>query len=353
MAREYAPIKLAIWADDDFRALSMPAQHLYFLLLTSPSLSHCGVADWRPNRIAALIGGATTDGILEAADELVARLFILVDEDTEEVLVRSFVRHDGLMKQPKMATAMATAHAAVASTTLRGVIVHELNRLKEDFPAIHGWGSEKATEILSKATVNPFTYPLGNGSIKGIGKGKPNPSVKGWPTPVPVPTTKEQISTSDDAGMFPVTAYPRPKKDADYAEEFNDFWSVYPLKKGKEPALKAFIKARRSGVPLEVLRAAAERYRGDVRGVEPAKVKWPQGWINDKRWQDYDEPSVTGGDVDPNEILGPDYWTPPVPPREVDDGPPHLRAEWFKAREQERKLERIETAKLTLARRSA
>ena len=51
MAREIANIRLSMWADRDWQALSRGAQHLYMYLLSSPSLSYAGVCDWRPNRI--------------------------------------------------------------------------------------------------------------------------------------------------------------------------------------------------------------------------------------------------------------------------------------------------------------
>lgn len=196
MAREFAQIKLAIWADDDWRDLSPLARYLYLTLLTNPTLSHCGVADWRPARIGAL-NGMDIDDIDTSAVELVCALYLVIDEDSEEVLIRSFVRNDGLMKQPKMAVAMASAHAAVASKEIRGVIVHELKRLREDFPDLHGWGAERATDLLGMRSVDPSTYPLG----KGSGKGKPTPfdkgSIEGSPTPAPTPTTTpSRLSTS-------------------------------------------------------------------------------------------------------------------------------------------------------------
>jgi hypothetical protein len=192
MAREYAQIKLAIWADDDWRDLSPMARYLYLTLLTSPTLSHCGVADWRPARIAALCG-MTPDEVEEYGGELVAALYLVIDDESEEVLIRSFVRNDGLMKQPKMAVAMASAHAAVASQTIRGIIVHELKRLREDFPTLNGWGSERATELLGLRSVDPSSYPLGKGKATPFGKG----SIKGCPTPAPTPTpTTGSLTTS-------------------------------------------------------------------------------------------------------------------------------------------------------------
>lgn len=83
-----------------------------------------------------------------------------------------------------------------------------------------------------------------------------------------------------------------PPVPAPVDEEFDEFWKHYPLKKGKEPARKAFIKARKSAVPLEKLISGADQYALEVRGLEPSKIKYPQGWLTDKRWQDYEETGV-------------------------------------------------------------
>lgn len=99
--------------------------------------------------------------------------------------------------------------------------------------------------------------------------------------------------------MFPDIPPAAPKVDLD--AEFDTFWADYPLKRGKEPARKAFAKARKSGVPLEKIRSGARQYGLEVRGLDHSKVKYPQGWLTDRRWQDYDEPgqprlrAVSGG----------------------------------------------------------
>lgn len=206
MAREFAQIKLSIWGDDDFRARSVDAQHLYFTLLTSATLTHCGIADWRPARIAAMAEDWTPERVEVAGCELEDALYLVIDRDTEEALIRSYIRNDQLMKQPKMAVAIATAHAGTASRVLRGVVVHELTRLRKEFPDLSGWGSDKALELLDRPSVDPHTFPLrkgsGKGSRKGSGKGSEGVSPAGsegsaegsgngstFPVPIPAPTT--------------------------------------------------------------------------------------------------------------------------------------------------------------------
>lgn len=169
MARTYARVKTAIWADDDFRTLPVDAQHLYFVLMTSSKLSFCGVTDWRPPRIAASAGDWTPAQVITAGEILHRSLYIVVDEVTEEVLLRSFIKHDGLMDQPNVAAAMVADYGHVASSAIRGVIVHELQRLFEEHPELKGWrdqktGKERASSLLGNPSVDPSLNPSGWGS---------------------------------------------------------------------------------------------------------------------------------------------------------------------------------------------
>jgi hypothetical protein len=171
MARDYAHVRVSIWGDDDFRRLTPLAQHLYFVLFTSAQLNHCGVTDWRPPRIAPVAAGLTPAGVMESADELHSRLYVIPDEDTEEILVRSFIRHDELLKNPKMAIAMVRAYAGIASSTLRGVVVHEVRRLYQDFPEYTSWTSKISADALRELLDRPAIDPAGLPMRTPIGRG--------------------------------------------------------------------------------------------------------------------------------------------------------------------------------------
>lgn len=153
MARQYGQIKVSIWVDDDFLDLSPMAQWLFIHLSTHADLSHCGVLDWRLKRILPKAAGLTLDLLESAAQELIDGIYIITDDETEEVLVRSFMRSDGLLKQRNMGAAVAKAHASVASRTIRGVVVHELHRLKDENPDWTSWGALK--EAMSGRSINP------------------------------------------------------------------------------------------------------------------------------------------------------------------------------------------------------
>ena len=155
MGNDYARVARTIWGDDDFRDLPQDSQWLYFYLLTNPSMNYAGVADWRPARIAAHSRDMTALAVESASVELEQNLYIIVDRDTEEVCVRTYIRHDGLMGVWNMAAAMTKSHAGVVSKALRGVVIHELKRLKEDQPDLKGWGRPEVKALLRKGSLEP------------------------------------------------------------------------------------------------------------------------------------------------------------------------------------------------------
>lgn len=200
MARDRANIRVDIWSDDDYRDLTMSAQWLYELLLTHPTLTNAGVADWRPGRLAAHARGVTAEHVLQAAAELEERFFIVTDAETEEVLVRSYLRHDGVLQKPNVSVAMTKAFAAVASTELRGVIVHELQRLAAEHPEWPAWDRPEVQMVLTRRSVDPKR----DGSFNSSGNGYANGSVEGSENnpslqlPLQLPTTSTEASLPDD-----------------------------------------------------------------------------------------------------------------------------------------------------------
>lgn len=161
MARSHARIKTALWHDDDWRRLSMPAQHLYFTLITDPDLSYCGIADWRPTRLVARSGAWLADMAEAAAHELLEARFVMICEATEEALVRSFVRHDGVLQNAKLAVSAANAVGSVASNELRAIVIGEMVRAKKENPDWAAWKADAIKLVLRRESlkahdVDPF-----------------------------------------------------------------------------------------------------------------------------------------------------------------------------------------------------
>ena len=66
---------------------------------------------------------------------------------------------------------------------------------------------------------------------------------------------------------------------------FGRFWDAYPHKVGKPEAFAAWLTALGRGAHPEAVIKAAARYNDDPNR-NPAKTKYPQGWLNAERYND-------------------------------------------------------------------
>jgi len=181
--KDHARINLDIWGDDEWLDLSPAAQHLYFVLWTSPLLSYCGTGEWHPGKIAAKSKGWTTDEVEWAGAELSRNLFLVIDTETSEFILRSWMKHDGLWRTPNMAVSMTKARSDLASRTLRGVVVFEAQKLRKKNPKSGSWERDSVKEMLEQNAVDPTTLEPFDPTVNPGAKGGANPWPKGVPNP--------------------------------------------------------------------------------------------------------------------------------------------------------------------------
>lgn len=211
MAREYARIRMSVNEDEDIEELSADAQWIYFrILVPEPTLNYAGVADWRPRRQRAKARDMSLDRFLAAAAELEEARYILVDLDTEEVLVRSYIRSDELLRNPKMAASVVKGYRAIASRTLRAAVVTEVQRIREDFPDYSSWTHKDTREDLDRLLARPglaeadytrqITVPRTVQNTTGISDPDPVPNTNPDPAPIsnPNPVENTDRGTSPD-----------------------------------------------------------------------------------------------------------------------------------------------------------
>lgn len=132
MARTHGRIMAAIWSDGDFIAMRGSAQRMFMFLLSQPDLSHAGLLPMRVNRWAKKAEDTSPKAIRSELDYLAERGFIVADDETEEVLVRTMVRNDGVYKQPKVMIRMREDARQIESPLLRAAFRRELDRLPLD-----------------------------------------------------------------------------------------------------------------------------------------------------------------------------------------------------------------------------
>lgn len=199
MARTHGRVDIAIWANGDFKKLTKDAQRAYVMLLSQPQINNCGVLPYVPKRWVRLAYEETEDELDQALGGLVDRRFIVLDATTDEVLIRTFIRHDRIEKQPNLVKAAKREFGDIVSTRIQRVLLAEYPQLFD----------EVATEDLRE----PLPEPL---FAEGLPEGVPEPPSRASarsharaPAPSPAPKAGGRATSTEDPPA-PLEAPPAP-----------------------------------------------------------------------------------------------------------------------------------------------
>ena len=178
MARSHATIYGTAWSpESDFRTLPLEAQWLYVALLAQPDLNLCGVMPYIPQRWVRFAPHLDAGRVEAIVANLELRGYVVTDQDTVELWVRSFMFHDRVLAQPQVAMAAAQAFSAVQSPTLRHLIVQSLPpELRHTWPdCLKGIKRDAAKTLLEgcdaaswKPSVTPNASPNARGDLLGV-----------------------------------------------------------------------------------------------------------------------------------------------------------------------------------------
>lgn len=286
MARDRANIRTDMIGDDKYRELTHSEQWLYKLLLIHPSLSYAGVADWRPGKLASTTSDLTAEDVRRIGQGLQAKYFIYIDEETEEVFIRSFVKHDGLLKQHRLPISMANDYAAISSKDIRKFFVHELGRAKEKFPNLKCWEMDRVTGLLERDSADmkkisygdtlPIAFAEGYGKGYGIGYGNgyAETSVEGYGLLTATATATSTSLVSNETKELPGASE---KTNPEAVHELPKNWKP-------DPADLQTIRKKNHNVN-KIVSAFVERAEG-------VKVRdWDQKFTDHVRNLKYQEPS--------------------------------------------------------------
>jgi hypothetical protein len=149
MARGYGRFTTSIWLDPDFTSLTLEQQGAYFTLGLQPDVTAAGVLPYTSRRWSKLSAGMTREGF-EHLVELLAKSdgeHLVVDEDTEEVLIRKFMKWDmGWANTQKRMQVVLDAVDAIASSRIRDSAIRELWKIPDS-----GIGTDASRDALSRA----------------------------------------------------------------------------------------------------------------------------------------------------------------------------------------------------------
>jgi hypothetical protein len=130
MSRAYAQTATSIWRpESDFNDLTDTEQRVYWLLKSQEDISAAGVLTLAVERWAGNARNTTPESIRLDLKGLVDARFIVIDDKTQEVLVRTFVKWDRGYGNQKRRPVIVRAALEVRSPMLRSVLAEELTKV--------------------------------------------------------------------------------------------------------------------------------------------------------------------------------------------------------------------------------
>jgi len=147
--RNFARFTTSLYRDPDFTSLTFEQQGVYFMLGLQPEVTAAGtlaLTTGRWSRHAANCNRRELEELIVALEHHAGR-HLVVDEDTEELLIRKFIKWDGGWSNSKRLPVVIEAVKAIVSVHIRDIAVEELRRIGSGIP-------HNATEKLARDAVS-------------------------------------------------------------------------------------------------------------------------------------------------------------------------------------------------------
>jgi len=159
---------------------------MYLVLFGQKDVNNAGILPWLPTRWAKYCEGMSVADVETAVTELEEHRFVFVDTDTDELLIRTFIRGDGVIKQPNVFKNALKCAELIESERLRRVLASELRGLRRrDAEAVADRIDPNPSETLTEGFENPsetLPEPLNPSGTpreprgEGVGEGEKVPT---------------------------------------------------------------------------------------------------------------------------------------------------------------------------------
>ena len=264
---EYGKIFKRVWGDADFKALTCQQQLLYLKLVSQTDISLAGVLTLATIRWAGQTAGVTDKDIARTLAELEAARFIVCDRETQEVLVRSYVRNDLGWRSSKTMKAVKAAVGRILSPRLRGVISAEL--LKVDTSGLSDRKSE-TYELSPREYIDSVIRDL-------VDENPPVDTPCDTPSDTPCDTPSDGVSRSGplthalaNANANANANAPARERTTTRAHQLPDDWQP-------KPETVAAMSAAMPGVDFRLEHA---KFRDHYKSNGKAMKDWDATWRN-------------------------------------------------------------------------
>lgn len=277
MARNHARILSSVWDDDDFLALSEAAQRAYFVVISQPELTACGVLTFNPKRLGRLANDSTAARVNKAVRFLVAAGYLILDDDTDEMWVRTFMKHDRINESPNMLKAAARSWRSIHSRSIRQHVYDQLPEVvKPMWPdAVLAVSPKALGEVLAEGQREPEGEPDEEGLPEGFPEGFAEPNAE----PLPEGAVDHSLSPKPEAEnpnrrRLPPKGSPNPVGSASAETDDDDPLTVIDAAVTAIAEAKLQLVERERGArgdPIAWLASAwireGDRYRADLESA--------------------------------------------------------------------------------------
>lgn len=272
--REYGQVQCAFWGHPDIAGLSIEAKLMAVYLLTGPHSNGLGCYRLPAGYILEDLG-MDSETVSKGFRELFDAGFAKRCERTKFVLMPKFLRWNPI------------ANANVAKARAKEF---------EEVPSQFQYIQELACVMLEQGEHWPEQFRNRLETLSKPDPTRPDPD----PTLIQTPTR----AGADEQGAHEPSAPPPAKTNGNgksqprTAERFDDFWAIYPSRRGKKRAREIWLQKNLDARADQILHDVRERQRRDERWLN-GYIPNPTTYLNQERWEDdYSDPGAQAGGED-------------------------------------------------------
>lgn len=314
---KYRKISPRIWNDAKVRELTDKGKLAFLFMLTHPTMTPFGAIRANVPGLAFELGW-TPRAFSKAMQELCANGMAAFEEKANLIWFPNFLKYNR-PESPNVIKSWAGAFEDLPECALRDAIYNSLMKLSESLgksfmeafgEAFHEGFEEGMGEGLPEAFAEAL--PKGNGQPSRIQEQEQEQDLKTKKTPhlaaigdnadcpppvsrpeepAPQPTARRKLKNSKPPDEPHYQAKSGRYLTGKRLVAFTRFWEAFAFAKGKAEAADAWLDIPELTDVLVARICDAARQEAEVRDRLMAKggsPKWAQGWLNARRWEDYE-----------------------------------------------------------------
>ena len=288
----YVQLHDTIWADDKFYNLSPNGQRMFIYFL---SCQHGNMIGYYRVPLAYIEYDLrlSEKEVLGALTELEQANMVLYDAPSSMVMIPTYLKHNPIRGE-NQAKGVLNTLKELPRDTFHAQFVCATKKYMPEYVSLFKEYLERYEYAIDRRLSNISTSPL-EAPSDTLRSPLEAPSNSETETETEtVSETETNTCASDDASVCtfeetkPIEKPRSPFKSFKQQERFDRFWAVYPKKKSKGQAEKAWIKINPDDELLGVMLSSLERWKRSREWLREGGqyIPHPSTWLNAKGWED-------------------------------------------------------------------